>query len=258
MPGSWVHEVPEKPARSRAASIPALPTYTLSFTYADASSSSRGTARWGGVSVLAYGDGFRRDQRRVEHDVLVAGLRRRVLGEVAGRQVAVLPSTGPAGAPRSRTCPRLPAAGTEAAAGGRVDGRGDVTGEADALAALRLVAVGLGDGGQKGVGVGVTRAAVDGVAVADLDDLAEVHDRDALREVPHDGQVVGDEEERDAQLLLDLLRRLTTWAWMETSSAETGSSATISFGSGPARGRRRCAGAGRRRTRAGSGCSARG
>ena len=52
--------------------------------------------------------------------------------------------------------------------------------------------------------------------------------------------------------------RLITWAWIETSSAETGSSATISFGLARARGRRRSAGAARRRTRAGSGSCARG
>ena len=49
-----------------------------------------------------------------------------------------------------------------------------------------------------------------------------------------------------------------TCAWIETSSAETGSSQTISFGDRrPARGRCRCAGAGRRRIRAGSGACGR-
>ena len=32
-------------------------------------------------------------------------------------------------------------------------------------------------------------------------------------------------------LALELRRRFSTWAWIETSSAETGSSATISLGS---------------------------
>jgi hypothetical protein len=99
---------------------------------------------------------------------------------------------------------------------------------------------------------------VDAVAVADLDDLAEVHHRDLGAEVPHDGQVVGDEEERDVELLLDPLKQVDHLAWIDTSSAETGSSATSSLGF-RVRARAmpmRCAG--RRRTRWGTGCSARG
>ena len=49
---------------------------------------------------------------------------------------------------------------------------------------------------------------VDRLPVADLDDLAEVHDRDVGAEVPHDGQVVGDEEERDPELVLHVTQQV--------------------------------------------------
>ena len=51
----------------------------------------------------------------------------------------------------------------------------------------------LRDGGEQGVGVGVQRLAVDRLLVADLDDAAEIHDRDAIGDVAHDAQVVRDE-----------------------------------------------------------------
>ncbi len=51
--------------------------------------------------------------------------------------------------------------------------------------------------------------------------------------------------------------RFRTCAWIETSSADTGSSAISSLAAARARAPHRCAGAGRRRTRGGSGCSAR-
>ena len=52
--------------------------------------------------------------------------------------------------------------------------------------------------------------------------------------------------------------RFTTPAWIDTSSAETGSSSTSTSARARSRGRCRCAGADRRRTRAGTGCRARG
>src|SRR5881628_1439099 len=85
----------------------------------------------------------------------------------------------------------------------------------------------------------------------DLDDLAEVHHRDARRDVLDYGKVVGDEEVGEPELRLEVLEqvddlrldghverrsstcsrtsrrssgRLMICAWMDTSSAETGSS----------------------------------
>ena len=67
-------------------------------------------------------------------------------------------------------------------------------------------------------------------AVGDLDDVAEVHHGDAVADVAHHREVVGDEQVGDAELVLQVLRRLITCACTETSSAETGSSQTMSLG----------------------------
>jgi predicted exporter len=67
-----------------------------------------------------------------------------------------------------------------------------------------------------------------------FDDLAQIHDRDAVGDVLDDGEVVGDEEVGQAELALQVLSRLMTCAWIETSSAETGSSQTMSFGAASA------------------------
>ena len=89
------------------------------------------------------------------------------------------------------------------------------------------------DGRQQRVGVRMCRRGVHPVAVGQLDDLAQVHHRDAIAHVAHDRQVVGDEDEAQLVLVLELASRFSTWAWMLTSSAETGSSSTITFGRKP-------------------------
>ena len=73
-------------------------------------------------------------------------------------------------------------------------------------------------------------ALVDLVPRPELDDLAEVHDGHPVGDVTDDRKVVGDEEVREPELVLERARRLTTCAWIETSSAETGSSSTIILG----------------------------
>ena len=91
--------------------------------------------------------------------------------------------------------------------------------------------VGNGDGGEEGSGVGVLGVLVELVPAGYLDDLAKVHDRDPVRDVPHDGQVVGDEKVGEVEALLEGERsRLITCAWMDTSRAETGSSQTMKDG----------------------------
>ena len=63
--------------------------------------------------------------------------------------------------------------------------------------------------------------------VGELDDLAEIHHRDAVGDVPHQRQVVRDEQVGDAEAAAaGRLSRLMTCAWIETSSADTGSSHT--------------------------------
>ena len=43
---------------------------------------------------------------------------------------------------------------------------------------------------------------------AGLDDLAAMHDGDALADVAHDGEVVGDEQQREAELALELAQQI--------------------------------------------------
>ena len=65
-----------------------------------------------------------------------------------------------------------------------------------------------------------------------LDDLAGVHDRDAVAHLGDHAQVVGDQDDRRAGLLAGGSRiRSRIWAWMVTSSAVVGSSAMSSSGS---------------------------
>ena len=64
--------------------------------------------------------------------------------------------------------------------------------------------VGDGRGQEQPLGVGVLRVAGDLGAVARLDDLALVHHRDAVAEVAHHVEVVGDEQVGDAGAFLDL------------------------------------------------------
>ena len=68
------------------------------------------------------------------------------------------------------------------------------------------------------------------VDLADLHDLAEIHDRDPVRNVPYHRQVVRYEQVRKIEFLLSFCKRLTMLARIDTSSAETGSSKTSSFG----------------------------
>jgi hypothetical protein len=92
----------------------------------------------------------------------------------------------------------------EAAAGGWVDGGGDVAGEDDALALGGGVGVGCGGGGEEGGGVGVAGVAVDLVAWALFGDAAEVHDGDVGGDVADDFEVVGDEEVGQAEVGLEV------------------------------------------------------
>src|ERR1044072_1143730 len=84
------------------------------------------------------------------------------------------------------------AACVEAAAGGRVDGRGHVALEHDAVALAR--GVWDGDGGEQRARVGVERVRVELFGGRDLDDAPQVHDGDAVGDVLDDGEAVRDEE----------------------------------------------------------------
>ena len=132
------------------------------------------------------------------------------LGEVARRQVL----TGAVGAQdQLRLLLRaellgLPAAGVETASGRRVRGRRHVAHQHDLLALAAQRRVGHRHGRQQRLGVRVRRAGVDLVLRPQLGHPAEVHDADPVRDVPHDGQVVGDEDVRQAELVLQLLHQV--------------------------------------------------
>ena len=73
------------------------------------------------------------------------------------------------------------------------------------------------------------------------------HHRDVVADVADHAEIVGDEHQGEVVLSTKSVRRLSTWARTETSSALTGSSATRTRGRS-ARRRSRCAAAVRRRT----------
>ena len=50
------------------------------------------------------------------------------------------------------------------------------------------------------LGVGMARLRPDRPGRAALDDLAQVHDEDGVRDVPDDRQVVGDQEQREIEI----------------------------------------------------------
>src|SRR5215207_1462383 len=82
------------------------------------------------------------------------------------------------------------------------------------LPALRRAAakavrrIGLGYRGDEGPGVGMNRLVDDLPRRAALNDRAQVHDRDAIREVPGRCDVMRDVEEGDATLLLQTVEQI--------------------------------------------------
>ena len=83
------------------------------------------------------------------------------------------------------------AAGVEGASGRRGEGGGGLAGE-DVEGAG---AEGNGDGAEEGLGVGVAGGGDEGVGGGEFDEVAEVHDGDAVGDAAEDAEVVGDEEE---------------------------------------------------------------
>ena len=64
------------------------------------------------------------------------------------------------------------------------------------------------DRAQEALGIGVARRVEDLPAGADLDDLAEVHYRDAIRHVPHHRQLVRDEQHGQPELVAQVLQQV--------------------------------------------------
>ena len=106
-------------------------------------------------------------------------------------------------------------------------------------------------GTQQGLRVGMQRRCKHRICIADLDHASEVHHRDPVREMAHDAQVMRDEQDREPKVALQVQtaglvsvpapKRLVTIRFRRRSACPVGPTG---------RGRSRCAGAGRRRTRA--------
>ena len=130
-------------------------------------------------------------------------------------------------------------------------GRGEPVPEA--VVDAPLARIGVGDRRQQRLGVVVRRVVDDLVGVARLDDLAAVHDRDAVAHVADHRHVVGDEHVGEAELVLQphhQVEHLGAQRDVERGGRLVGDDEARLRPRW--RGRCRCAGAGRRRRRAGS------
>src|SRR5208282_1677070 len=64
------------------------------------------------------------------------------------------------------------------------------------------------DGGEQRLAIGMARLGEEGGLGGELDDLAEIHDRDAMGDVLHHGEVVGDEDEAEPETGLQVLEQV--------------------------------------------------
>ena len=94
-------------------------------------------------------------------------------------------------------------ASVKTASCGRLHGARDIAVQDDALAFGSRV--GSRNRRQQRLGLGMKRAAIEGFLVGDLDQLAEVHHRDAVADVLDHCQVMRDEEIGKSQPLLQIL-----------------------------------------------------
>jgi hypothetical protein len=96
----------------------------------------------------------------------------------------------------------------EHAAGGRVDRRRRLAPEHDLLARAVLARIRDRRCGQQRDRVRVDRLDVELLRRRELHHLAEVHDRDPVRHVAHDRQVVGDEDVGEPELVLEVVEQV--------------------------------------------------
>ena len=124
-------------------------------------------------------------------------------GEVAallGRECRVVDVAGPGHG--------LRAARVEAAGGRRVGGRRHVTAEHLALLGLGQRRIGDRHGREQRARVRMARVPVELLGGRELHDAAEVHHRDALAHVAHHGEVVGDEDDRQPEIALQVAQQV--------------------------------------------------
>ena len=98
------------------------------------------------------------------------------------------------------------AAGVEAAAGGDCERARHVALEDQVPP--RAVGSRQRNGREQRLGIGVARSCEEGGLGGELDDLAEVHDRDAMGDVLHHREVVGDEDEAEPETGLQILEQV--------------------------------------------------
>src|SRR5512133_165652 len=160
------------------------------------------------------------DRRRFGHSFLRAGLedglafvrlelaRLDLLRPMAGDQVAVgeLPERRHLGRAAGRLDVR--AARVEAAGVRRVRWAREVPRQEDRFALRFHLRIRDRNRGEQRDRVGVERVLVELLRRRDLDDRAQIHDGDPVRDVAHDRQVVGDEEVRQRELRLELLEEV--------------------------------------------------
>ena len=135
------------------------------------------------------------------------GEARRGAGPTAARPGGCTPPRGDgAGRHEGRAPPPCSGRPHTGSGGGRrsprggLIGRGRVAGEDDPLAGPLDRGVGDGNGAHQGARVGVPGPVDHVLGGPELDDLAQVHDGDPVRDVPHDREVVGDEDEGEVHL----------------------------------------------------------
>src|SRR5579884_4129956 len=100
------------------------------------------------------------------------------------------------------------AARVEAAGGGRIEWARDVSPKHDLLPRSPERRVGDRYGREQGAAVRMLRLGVELLLRARLDRLAEVHDHDAVGDVPDDVQVVRDEDVREVEIALEVLEQV--------------------------------------------------
>lgn len=86
------------------------------------------------------------------------------------------------------------AASGEPAAGRRVHGTGDLSLQHAAGAGPFHFRIGNGDGGNEGLGVGVQGVGVQLLRRTLLHYLPQIHYQNTVRQVPHHGQIMGDQQ----------------------------------------------------------------
>jgi hypothetical protein len=101
-----------------------------------------------------------------------------------------------------------PASRVEVAAGRRIGRAGNVAGEDDATSPALDLGIRDRHGGQERDGVRVNGPVVQLAGRGRLYEPPEIHHRDAVADVPDDGQVVGDEQVREPELALELLEQV--------------------------------------------------